>query len=531
MQVGSDPDRRPADLGSSPRSPFVVMKGIRKRFGNTHALDDANLELRLGEVHALLGQNGAGKTTLMNVLFGLYKPDGGEILVEGRETKIDGPSAAISMGIFMVHQHFRLIGNFTALENIMLNSAKGTLLDYDSAKKIAEEESSTYGLQVDLNTKVKQLPVGEQQRVELLKALSTHPKLLILDEPTSSLTPHEADAVLDTIRKFATKGLGVVFITHKIREVFAVSDRITVLQQGKVAGSFPSKSVTDKELIQLMMGAQEVPTEVLRKDATASKPSSAGPMLEVEGINVLGAQKEVVLRGVSFSITRGEILGLAGVSGNGQRELAEAITGGRKIQSGKLILDGKNVTDSSPKTMLGLGLSYIPEDRVGDGLLPTMTVVENLFLGHQNESPFRHGLLVDYRQAIAETMQAISSYSVTAEGPQAQAMTLSGGNIQKVLVARALLKPPKLLIAHNPTRGLDIKATQFVLQRLAAQRDAGSAVLLISEDLDELMSVSDRICAIYKGEIMGFVDSKNFDKYEIGYMMAGQRKGGASGAV
>jgi simple sugar transport system ATP-binding protein len=254
-------------------------------------------------------------------------------------------------------------------------------------------------------------------------------------------------------------------------------------------------------------------------------------MLEVKGISVLGAQKEIVLREVSFSVARGEILGLAGVSGNGQRELAEAITGARKVQSGRLILDGKDVTNSSPSTMLELGLSYIPEDRVEEGLLPTMSVVENLFLGHQNESPFRRGLLIDYKQAVAETMQAISSYSVRAEGPDAQAMTLSGGNIQKVLVARALLKPPKLLIAHNPTRGLDIKATQFVLQRLVAQRDADSAVLLISEDLDELMSVSDRICAIYKGEIMGFVDSKSFDKYEIGYMMAGRRKGGALGAA
>jgi general nucleoside transport system ATP-binding protein len=530
MKVDSNYDRPRADASSlySPL-PFVQMKSIRKIFGNTRALDDVSLELGTGEVHALLGENGAGKTTLMNVLFGLYEPDGGEILVQGRETKINGPKEAISLGIFMVHQHFRLIGNFTALENIMLNAARGTLLDYGTAEKLAKEASSTYGLQVDLNAKIKQLPVGEQQRVELLKALSTHPKLLILDEPTSSLTPHEADSVLETIRKFAGQGLGVVFITHKIREVFAASDRITVLQQGKVVGRFRSKDVTEKELIELMMGTQEPPREILRQEVAAFEPSPRGPMLQVKDISVIGAQKERALRGVSFSISRGEILGVAGVSGNGQRELAEAVTGAIKIQSGKVIFDGRDVTNTSPNKMLESGLGYIPEDRVADGLLPTMSVAENVFLGHENESPFRHGLLIDYKQAVAETMRVISSYSVKAEGPQAHAMTLSGGNLQKVLVARALLKTPKLLVAHDPTRGLDIKATRFVMQQLLAQRAAGAAILLISEDLDELISISDRICAIYKGEIMGFVERKAFDKYEIGYMMAGRR--GASAAV
>ncbi|MDA4125430.1 MAG: ABC transporter ATP-binding protein [Thaumarchaeota archaeon] len=503
------------------------MNGIRKQFGNTIALADVDIKLNTGEIHALLGENGAGKSTLMNVLFGLYKPDKGTIAIAGRPVKMDGPKTAISLGVFMVHQHFRLIGNFTSLENIMVNSSRGMMLNYNDARNLAEKAAEAYGLGVDLDTKVKRLPVGAQQRVELLKALSTKPKLLILDEPTSSLTPQEADSVLESVKKFAERGLGVVFITHKIREVFEVSDRITVLKQGQIVGSFSGKEVTDRQLIELMMGSQERSNEMLQ--FSGPRPESAArpeKILEVKGITVLGAQREVAVQDTSFSIAAGEILGLAGVSGNGQREIAEAITGIRKVQHGQIVIQGVDVTSSSPAKMLDAGVTYIPEDRMQDGLLPTMSIVENLFLGHHREPPFARGPYVNYKEAVSEAQRAISDYSVKAEGPEETAAKLSGGNIQRLLIARSLIKSSKLLVAHNPTRGLDLKSTDFVLKRLLTHISTGSSVLLISEDLDELMLVSDRISAIYKGRVSESVTGPKFDKYVIGAMMAGENPGG-----
>jgi ABC-type uncharacterized transport system ATPase subunit len=503
--------------------PFVRMSGIHKQFGNTKALAGVDIDLNVGEVHALLGENGAGKSTLMNVLFGLYKPDSGTITIDGKQVKIDGPGTAKSLGVFMVHQHFRLIGNFTSLENIILSSTKGFMLNYGHAKKLAEKAEETYGLKVDLTSKVKQLPVGAQQRVELLKALSTQPKLLILDEPTSSLTPQEADAVLESVEKFVKQGLGVVFITHKIREVFEVADKITVLKQGSVVGRFQAKDVTDRQLIELMMGSKEQSAEMLlfsgERPQSAVRPETN---LEVKGITVQGSKKEVAVVDTSFSIAGGEILGLAGVSGNGQRELAEALTGVKKVQTGQILLAGKDVTNSSPNKMLQSGVHYIPEDRIQDGLLPSMSLVENLFLGHHNEPPFARGALIDYKDAVSATEQAITEFSVKAEGPEESAVKLSGGNIQKLLIARSLIKPAKLLVAHNPTRGLDLRSTDFVLKRLLSHRDTGSSVLLISEDLDELMLVSDRICAIYRGKVSESFTREKFDKYLIGAKMAGQ---------
>ncbi|HVP22307.1 MAG TPA: ABC transporter ATP-binding protein [Conexivisphaerales archaeon] len=505
--------------------PYVSLRGIRKAFGSNIALAEVDLDIFPGEVHALLGENGAGKTTLMNVLYGLYKADAGTISVAGKDVKVSGPSDSIALGIFMVHQHFRLIQNFTSLENVMLESGSGLLLDYKASRRKVEETAKAYGLEVDLDAKIKSLPIGAQQRVEILKALSTNPKVLILDEPTSSLTPQEADSVLASVRKFAEKGLGVVFITHKVREVMAVSDRITVLKGGHLVTTALAKSLSENRLVSLMMGGDEA-TEQLLSTSPSSVIDRRRPevALAVKGLTVLGGKKEIAVSDVSLTVQKGEILGLAGVSGNGQTELAEAITGVRKPLKGEIFVGSTRVDGRPPRELIKLGVGYVPEDRMGAGLLPSMRVMENLILGHQRDEPFSKKGLMDYNEADSEARQAIEEYSIKARGPEASAGQLSGGNIQKLLIARALLKQMNLVVAHNPTRGLDIKTTDYVLKSLLRQKDEGAGVLLISEDLDELMLVSDSICAIFKGELMGRVERKDFDKYAIGAMMAGRRQ-------
>ncbi|HVP22662.1 MAG TPA: ABC transporter ATP-binding protein [Conexivisphaerales archaeon] len=500
------------------------MKGIVKRFGDVLALDHVSLTLKRGEVHALLGENGAGKTTLMNVLFGLYRANEGEIYVEGREVTISDPRDALANGIGMVHQHFKLISNFTAMENILLGTGKGLKFDVaGQSDKVAKIEKE-YGLSVDLGSKIKAMPVGAQQRVEILKVLMRDPKVLILDEPTSSLTPQEADVLLSAIKKLSKNGLSVVFITHKVREVMAIADVITVLKGGRLMGTVAVSGASEEKLVELMMGGKEFASPLLSAGEARPKVATgtSEKVLQVADLVVEGAKGVIAVDGANFDVGAGEILGVAGVSGNGQRELAEAIMAVRRPKSGSVKLRGVELTSLNPHKVIGLGVSYIPEDRMGDGLLPTMTVAENLLLSHHDVPPYAKGIAVNYEVVSEKAEQAVHQYNVKTPSIQTHAGRLSGGNIQKILIARAMLTPSKAIVAHNPTRGLDIATTNFVMKNLVEQKKSGAAVVLISEDLDELMLISDRILTLFGGKVMGIVEPSLFDKYRIGAMMAGE---------
>ena len=500
------------------------MKGVVKRFGELLALDHVDFALERGEVHALLGENGAGKTTLMNVLFGLYRANEGEVLVEGKPVSIQDPKDALAHGVAMVHQHFKLVANFTALENILLGTGRGLQFDKEAERERVEKVSEEYGLVVDLDSKIKGLPVGAQQRVEILRVLRREPKVLILDEPTSSLTPQEADVLLGAIDKLTEKGLGVVFITHKVKEVMAVADRITVLKGGRLMGTVSVSGASEQELVELMMGGKEFARPLLQPSQIRRQESlSLGePILEVSNLTVESSKGVAAVNDLSFVLHEGEILGVAGVSGNGQRELAEAIMAVRRPKSGSIKLKGVDVTKRSPHWMLAQGVSYIPEDRMGDGLLPTMSVAENLMLSHHYVPPYARGFVINYEVVEETAKKAVHDYNIKTPAVGTHAGRLSGGNIQKVLIARALLTPSKVVVAHNPTRGLDIATTDLVLKNLISQREGGAGIVLISEDLDELMMVSDRILVLYRGNLMGVLTPDRYDKYTIGALMAGR---------
>ncbi|MEB3860417.1 MAG: ABC transporter ATP-binding protein [Desulfurococcales archaeon] len=510
--------------------PLILMEGVEKRFGDVVALRGVDFEVNKGEVVGLLGENGAGKTTLMNILYGLYRMDRGSIYVEGRRVNIRSPADAISHGIFMVHQHFKLVGNFTVLENIVLGTAgiPGSLKParLESARARLEELMKSYGLRVEADAKVRDLPVGAQQKVEILKALYRGAKLLILDEPTTNLTPQEVDALFESIRGMVARGMSVVFITHKIREALDVADRIVVLRSGLKVGVLGKDEASEERLVKMMVGERLDPSKslILRGSSPASGARRAGDggeeVLRVDGVSLLesGTYK---LRRVSLSVRRGEILGIAGVSGNGQRELAEVIMGIRRPSEGRVVIAGRDVTGAPTSRILEMGVSYVPEDRIVDGILPTLSVAENIVLGiHRaySRGPLR---VMDYNSVREHAREAIRAYGIVAPSELAVAGRLSGGNIQKLLIARALLRKPRVLVAHNMTRGLDIATTDFVLKRVMELRDEGVGVLYISEDLDELMIVSDRIAVMYRGTIMGVLERREFDKYSIGRLMAG----------
>ena len=516
-----------------PNGTLVEMKGVVKRFGELLALDHVDFTLERGEVHALLGENGAGKTTLMNVLFGLYRANEGEVFVEGKPVSIRDPKDALAQGVAMVHQHFKLVANFTALENILLGTGRGLQFDKKAEREKVEKLSQEYGLVVDLDSKIRDLPVGAQQRVEILRVLRREPKVLILDEPTSSLTPQEADVLLGAIDKLTEKGLGVVFITHKVKEVMAVADRITVLKGGRLMGTVSVSGASEKELVELMMGGKEFARPLLQPSQIRRQESlSLGePILEVSNLTVESSKGVAAVSDLSFVLHEGEILGVAGVSGNGQRELAEAIMAVRRPKSGSIKLKGVDVTKRTPHWMLAQGVSYIPEDRMGDGLLPTMSVAENLMLSHHYVPPYARGFVINYEVVEETAKKAVQDYNIKTPSVSTHAGRLSGGNIQKVLIARALLTPSKVVVAHNPTRGLDIATTDLVLKNLISQREGGAGIVLISEDLDELMMVSDRILVLYRGTLMGVLAPDRYDKYTIGALMAGRpmHEGGKQG--
>ena len=496
----------------------VELRGITKRFPGVIANSNVDLSLHEGEVHTLLGENGAGKSTLMNVLFGLYSADEGQILIDDKPAAFSGPADAIAAGVGMVHQHFMLVPVFTVLENIMLGveptSTLG-LLDRDAARRKLLDLSERYGLKVDPDALVEDLPVGVQQRAEILKALYREADCLILDEPTAVLTPQEIDDLFRIIESLKAGGRTIVFISHKLKEVLAISDRITVLRGGRVVGSTTPGETTEQKLATMMVG-HDVQLEVEKG------PSSPGErVLEVKDLVVLDDRNHVVVDGISLDVRAGEIVAVAGVQGNGQTELVESITGMRHPIAGSIHLSGDDVTRSGPRQLFDAGVAHVPEDRQEDGLVSTFPIKDNLVLNSYTEAPFSSGIRLN-RDVIDRTArELVEEYDVRTPSIEAAASTLSGGNQQKLIVAREFSQSDKLLIAAQPTRGLDVGSIQYIHAQIVAKRDEGLAVLIVSSELDEVLALGDRIAVMYQGKIVGLLDRKDADREKIGLLMAG----------
>ncbi len=495
----------------------LELRGITKKFGPLVANDHIDLVIEPGEVHALLGENGAGKSTLMNVLYGLYQPDDGEILVDDAPRKFAGPADAMRAGIGMVHQHFMLVPVFTVAENVALGHepvrAAG-LIDLAEARRRVREISQRFGFDVDPDALVEDLPVGVQQRVEIIKSLSRNARVLILDEPTAVLTPQETDELIGIMRQLKDAGTSIVFITHKLREVRAVADRITVIRRGAVVGS-ASPDSTEQELASLMVG-RAVSLGVERAPARPTEH----PRLVVEGLTVLDENAVAVLDGVDLQIAGGEVLAVAGVQGNGQTELAEVLLGMQPATAGTATLDGTALLGRSIKGVLDAGVGFVPEDRSTDGIVGEFSVAENLVLDLFDRRPFARGVSVDQRAVHENALHRVEEFDIRVGSPATPAGTLSGGNQQKVVLARELSRPLKLLIASQPTRGLDVGSIEFVHKRIVSERDNGTAVMIISSELDEVLALADRIAVMYRGRVIGVVDGGT-DRDVLGLMMAG----------
>lgn len=496
----------------------IRMKGIVKRFGNFTANDHINLTVHKGEVHAILGENGAGKSTLMNVLYGIYQPNEGSIEIDGKPVKINGPEEAIKLGIGMVHQHFMLIQPFTVTENIILGSEprKGLVVDKASAREKIMELSERYGLKVDPDAKVEDISVGMQQRVEILKVLYRGARHLILDEPTSSLTPQEITELMEIIKNLTKDGKSVILITHKLKEITEAADFCTIIRQGKYIDTVEVDQVDENRLAEMMVG-RNVEFKVDKKEQAPGEV-----VLDVENLRAKDYRGVDILNGLNLKVHKGEIVGLAGVDGNGQSELVEILTGLMKAESGKITVEGKNIFNKKPKEIFDDGVSSIPEDRQKHGLVMDFTVAENMILQNYDKPQFsKHGIL--NRSAISKfTNQLIDKFDIRPRGCENRlARQLSGGNQQKVIIAREVTNDKELLIAMNPTRGLDVGAIEFVHKYLVEQRNKGRAVLLVSFELDEIMSLSDRIDVIFDGKIEGSVKGSEADEKQLGIMMAG----------
>jgi general nucleoside transport system ATP-binding protein len=493
------------------------MKGIVKTFPGVVANDNVNLKLQRGEIHALLGENGAGKTTLMNVLYGVYRPDQGEIYVNGKPVVFDSPQDAIAMKIGMIHQHFMLVQAMNVVENVILGiRTQRVVLDEISAEKRIRELADSYGLKVSPHSYIWQLSVGEQQRVEILKAIYREADILILDEPTAVLIPSEARDLFRILNRMRDEGKSIVYISHKLEEVMEISDKISVLRMGKVVANVLKKDTSKIELARMMVGR-----EVIFR--LSKKPTKIGKsVLAVSEISALNDMKTVALKKVSLNVNEGEILGIAGVSGNGQRELADVLTGRRRVIGGKVTIHGKDVTNASPREITDLNVGFIPEDRVGVGLIMSLPIRNNAIMKKYRD--FSKGPLLDYSAASEYAHRIIKEFDVKTPNIDYPTKTLSGGNLQKLILARELARNPQLLIANQPTRGLDVGATEEIRSRLLDERASGHGVLLISEDLDEILSLSDRIAIIYEGEIMGTFPAEEANLDDIGLMMAGSKR-------
>ena len=499
------------------RIDHAEMRGIVKRFPGVLANDRVDFDVRAGEVHALLGENGAGKSTLMKILYGLYQPDEGQILINGETVRLASPADAIRLGIGMIHQHFMLVPSLTVAENVALGlpSSRGPLTDLERVAARTRELTEVYGLLVDPTAPVWQLSVGEQQRVEIVKALYRGASLLILDAPTAVLTPQEVDELFVTLRRMAGDGHALIFITHKLREVFAISDRVTVLRDGRVVGRVETGDTSRSELAQMMVGREIV-------ERWEKPPARPGPVvLEVNDLHCESDKGTPALKGVSLQVRAGEILGIAGVSGNGQRELAEVIAGLREATAGHVRLEGQELTNQPPDKVIAAGLAFIPEERLTVGIIKDFTVAENAILETHASPELTNGPFLDLEAIRQHTARLIRDYDVRTPNQETPAKSLSGGNIQKLILARELSREPRVLVAAQPTRGVDIGATEYIHRRLIEQRSAGTAILLISEDLDEIQSLSDRIAVMYEGEIVGEMPADEADVEKLGLMMAG----------
>jgi len=495
----------------------IELRGISKRFPGVLANDRVDFDVKSGEVHALLGENGAGKSTLMKILYGLYHPDEGEIRINDRPVTISSPTDAINQGIGMIHQHFMLVPTLTVAENVALGlpSSRAPLTDLDRVSKRILELAKIYGLKIDPDVYVWQLSVGQQQRVEIIKALYRGAALLILDEPTAVLTPQEVDELFVIMHQMVRDGHALIFISHKLHEVVEISHRITVLRDGRKIGTRPTSEVTKQILANWMVG-REVGFAPDRGNVERGECR-----LQLDQVSCGSDRGTPGLRGVSLELCSGEVLGVAGVSGNGQRELAETITGLRKVTGGRVTLEGQDVTNFAPGDITDRMLSYIPEERMRDGMIKNFTIAENMILREHQKQPYSRSGFLNLRDISSHSDELIKKFHVKTPSRDTLAKNLSGGNIQKVVLARELARSPRVILAAQPTRGLDIGATEYVREQLLEQRRQGVAIMLISEDLDEILSLSDRIAVIYEGQIMDIVPREKATPEKLGLLMAG----------
>ena len=507
------------------KSNLITLKNITKYFPGTIANDHIDLTLAGGEVLALFGENGAGKTTLMSILYGLYQPDEGEIFIKGEQVKIRSPHDAMEYGIGMIHQHFTLVPVHTVVENIILGTEQASLkyLNIEEKVKKIEKIGNKYGLEVDPFAIIRQLPVGMQQRVEIIKALYRNAQILIMDEPTSVLTPQETEKLFNFIRDFKAKGHSVIFISHKLNEVMEIADRITVLRDGKIVGNVSRSEASESQLTHMMIGRDLAIT----KTNNTIHPKSE--MLKIENLTIVGDRKSKAINDISFTVREGEIFGIAGVSGNGQEELAQALCGLRKVKSGQITLSDKNITNKDVLSIIHQGVGYIPADRHKEGLVLDMSIEENLFLkNHSNPMFFRYGFL-NQNKIQENARNLMRDFEIKAASSKSRAMTLSGGNQQKVAVAREVNIGTKLLVAIQPTRGLDLGAIDYVHKTLLKEKKEGKAILLISTELSEIMTLSDRIGVMYRGKLLKIIQRKDAKVDEIGLLMAGITEGNGNG--
>ncbi len=494
---------------------LLEMKGITKRFPGIVANDGISFSLKAGEIHALLGENGAGKSTLMSILAGLYFPDEGQIFLEGAPVSFQSPRDALKKGIGMIYQHFMLVEAHTVSENIILGEEKSYILDKSGIEEEIKRLSEEYQLPVKADTPVWRLSVGEQQRVEIVKALHRKARILIMDEPTAVLTPMEIKDLFRTLRLFTEAGNAIVFISHKLDEVMEIAHRVTVLKNGKVAGTVAVNETSEEQLAHMMVGR-----EITLSRRTGEQPGEQ-VALSVQSLSVDGEKGIPALSEVTFEVRKREILGLAGVAGNGQRELAAALCGLMKIQSGNISLLGQDVTHKSPRELYEKGMAFIPEDRLGTGLVPNLNVEDNMILRGYWRPPFSKGSFLQANVIGDFTARLIEEYSIKVPSRSSNVKSMSGGNLQKILFSRELASEPKVLVAVHPTRGLDIGAVEFVRQKLLSEKKRGTAVFLISEDLEELLDLSDRVAVIFKGRIMDIRDAHETNIDEIGLLMSG----------
>jgi ABC-type uncharacterized transport system ATPase subunit len=500
--------------------PLLMMEGITKRFGSVVANDGVSFVVREGMIHALLGENGAGKTTLMNILYGMYRPDAGRILLRGTRLRFDSPRDAIRHGIGMIHQQFMLVPPLTVAENIVLGlrGRRRILLDFRQVEREVASLSEAYGLEVDPRLPVWQLPVGTQQRVEILKALYRGADLLVLDEPTSVLTPGETRALFGVLRRLAQEGHSVVFISHKLEEILDVSNEVTVMRAGRVVNTLPTRQATPSGLARMMVGRDVV----LRLSKTPRQPQ--GPVLEADRLSAFNDRGLPAVKEVSFLVRAGEIMGVAGVDGNGQSELVEVIAGLRPAITGRVRLNGRDITGRSPHEIIALGAAYIPADRNRVGLILDFSVAENLILKRFHKPPFCVRSVLQTRSITEHAETLARRFDIRAASAHQALRHLSGGNQQKVALAREVSGHPTLIIAAQPTRGLDVGASEFVMRTILEQRDRGSAILYVSTELDEVLSMSDRVAVMFRGEIVGIVDPSTTTMEEISLMMAGAKR-------